>query len=217
MTLAHGVNQLASLDDHELPTTFDPNPQPNPRHVPCVFRPGDHALLLNPRRVARVGYRLTPAECLDEVDELLRTSEGFEACKQLVKAFGISPGGQRFSGKLRDALAYGRAQMHSFGGPERGVVFFKFNGDYPVGRHCLVDSKRQHRIGRYYPPSGRSSYYDDDYESGGLADARTIVVVGTSIGTYLATDLLKIPPGTPYEDFARLAGALEPEPEPDGS
>lgn len=144
-----------------------------------LVRKGDAVQLLHQRSVHRVGYRLGIG------DAPSMTSDAELHVRALVrKATGNRL--QRCPHKARKLLdrwwAVTWLAAEGMGGTDRGVHLagagcdctWQAEGRAPrPTRTWRVISKRNNRVGTYYPPSGDG----EDYMDGGLENARTVVVV----------------------------------------
>lgn len=154
-----------------FPSTFEPHP-PRPGKVP--IRVGDRVKVINPRVVEKVGYRKSWKDYYILAENLLHNIP----CPDSLKSIWT----QRNHIK---GLAKAMADRDSLGGPERGVHLRDIP---PPDRVLIVHGKRNARIGTYYPPSG----HGEDYDDGGLRNAYTIVILSTSHGEFLSTDLERV-------------------------
>lgn len=148
---------------------------------PNVLRlqPGEQVRVLRVRRVVRVGYRLSAKDFLPEAKRLLNTPASHAARLTLCVTVGV----ENIHG-LTYAVARALAAKAGLGGPDRGIHVREDTGAnaldvvypgaaYGIGEVTYVESTRRVILGRYYPPSGGG----EDYEEGGLAKPRTIVLV----------------------------------------
>lgn len=132
-----------------------------------------------PRRVVRVGYRKSACDYLPDADRALRDADAWAAARRLL-ALGMR------DRDLRYALARGLAQRDRLGGPERGLHVRDATW---LDREMTVTATRVVRLGTYYPPSGGG----EDHEDGGLADARSVVLVSVGCAEVVSGDLVRVP------------------------
>ncbi len=166
------------------------------------LKPGDRVLFQGPpRKVVRVGYRLTSKDFEAEAQRLLDLPAAREAHYNLAQALGVSR--LDVAHAAARALA-GKAQL---GGPERGV----WTGPcrWADGATMTVLSTRCVRLGTYYPGSGGWSHGPDgseyEYEYGGLSSPRTVVLVRLAEGPeVISGDLVRAPRINPSDAKERL-------------
>lgn len=131
------------------------------------FRPGDLAVVVEPRPVLRVGYPKSYADYVREVETKRADVRALLGLPTNVRA-------KRHEDRVLKALAFARAGVDGFGGKERTVHLGE-----PVEklRDKLVKivSVRSVQTGNYYPPSGGGPNYfgEYDYEPGGLSERVT--------------------------------------------
>jgi hypothetical protein len=136
------------------------------------------------RTVERVGYRKTAADFITEADDLLDSNEGRRITLALAKLLGT-----QVSLRLEWSAARALASKAGMGGPERGLHVrepFMYPGIYEA-TPVVVHSTRIVRLGRYYPPSGGG----EDYESGGITNVRSVVLVSCDFGEVISGDLAR--------------------------
>ncbi len=148
-----------------------------------------------PRTVVRVGYRLRAVDFIDEARRLLDTDAGETIRKGFDRLAGNRPAGAFWTATPTHGLDWTLARVlvdrAGFGGPDRGLVLnesYYAEMDEVRTEPITVSSVRSVRIGRRYLASGD----DDDYESGGLADARTVVLVRCWMGEVISGDLARV-------------------------
>lgn len=126
-----------------------------------IIRTGDKVLVLDSRKVIRVGYPKTPEDYVPRAKELLDPV----LAKELRN---MSPDHLAWIKVIRQ-MAYALAKSDGFGGPDRTVHLTAPDPDL-VGCLATVGEVRMHQVGRYYPPRQSGGYYegDYDYEPGGL-------------------------------------------------
>lgn len=160
-----------------------------------VYREGDRVRILRgDRAIRRVGYAITPETVKDEVAE----SQGF---KDALVALGMDPHRHgRAYRRLLSAACYAEVEKRGFGGRERSIHYKEVvpYGELhthdmawdATGREATVSGKYVVRTGRYYPPCSWTSYEGEhDYESGGLEDAKTHVILRLGYGDFEACDV----------------------------
>ena len=151
-----------------------------------VYRVGDTIRIVNPLFVERVGY---PKVWTDFF-------ETYKTHPKLIEAMALlgldNPGGRALR-EFAEGAARAANRLAGFGGRERSIHHFTYEGVDYVGTECAVLSKRVVRTGTYYPPSGGKTWtdcgYEYDYEDGGLADAESHVLICTPYGEIEAANV----------------------------
>lgn len=146
---------------------------------PKLIREGDRVRIIIPKVVTRVGYPKAVKDYLDEAE------------KRYGKLLRIDMS-DWCAGKVLHQIAYGLAKADGFGGRERSLHL----EDAPniLGQEFTVSGVRTVQTGRYYPPSGSTSYYGEyDYEPGGLADMKARRLVTGFGWVQFTSDRLEIP------------------------
>lgn len=140
------------------------------------------------RTVVRVGYRKTADDYVDEAKEMLRSVAG----QKVIDGLQFFLEGDRFGRasmlpELDNWIARRLVERDKFGGPDRGILVRDAPGLDLADSALVVYSTRVVRLGTYYPPSrGRDP---DDYEDGGLAEPRSVILVRTDYGEVISGDL----------------------------
>lgn len=71
----------------------------------------------------------------------------------------------------------GQVRHRGFGGRERSIYYLEDNS-YLTDNHVIITGKRTVKTGTYYPPYSGYSYEGEyDYESGGLTDEKTHILL----------------------------------------
>lgn len=150
------------------------------------LRAGEWVRILRERPVVRVGYRLRADDLLSVAREALK--EGGSAW-ELRRAFcrwrSVSEGALndltvKEQDDLANLVARQMVRSRNFGGPHRGILVQPreptqvelAGAEYP-GEVAQVFSTRTVRVGRRFGPSGSG----EDYENGGLAGDRPVILV----------------------------------------
>jgi hypothetical protein len=139
------------------------------------------------RTVTKVGYRKTAADYLDEARRRLNEDPNGRRAALSLRAV-IFGSASTFDPAPKDLdwwLARRLAAFDRLGGPERGVHVNERSYGMYRSTPVTVQSTRIVRVGRYYPPFGGG----EDYEDGGLAEARSVVLVRCDLGEVLSGDL----------------------------
>lgn len=175
---------------------------PEVPHNLLRLKPGDRVLFHGPpRKVGRVGYRLTSKDFEAEARRLLDLPEARQALYNLAQALGVA------HLDVEHAAARALAGKARLGGPERGIWTEPCR--WLDGETMTVLSTRCVRLGTYYPGSGGWSHGPDgseyDYESGGLSSPRTVVLVLLEEGPeVISGDLVRTPRINPSDAKERL-------------
>ncbi len=183
------------------PTTFLTGEEIPPNLL--RLKPGDVvAWNREPRRVERVGYRLSAGDFTDEAWQLLKKDPAvIQARKALCQALGVS------HLRLQSEVAYALAAEAGLGGPERGIHVdpcgtvghgeYVQDDDGNETYHMKVQSTRIVKVGTYYAPQsyGDGGLYEyDDYEHipGGLENMRPVVLVELDDGVEVLSGDLRL-------------------------
>ena len=142
------------------------------------------------RTVERVGYRKTAADYLDEAMRRLKEDPNGRRAALLLRAliFGSASTFDPAPRELDWYLARRLASADRLGGPDRGILMntTPYALDYSA-TPVVVLGTRTVRLGRYFPPIGGG----EDYEDGGLANVRSVVLVQSGIGEVISGDLVR--------------------------
>lgn len=130
---------------------------------PQKLRKGLKVLLKTPREFIKSGYRKNATDFLEQARE---------------EARDIRFNYPEIASKMmtRDLVwALARGLSRGLGGPERGVWVSPLPNAF-IGRAFEITEFSSARIGLYYPPRGSG----EDFENGGLSEARTVSVLHLS-------------------------------------
>jgi hypothetical protein len=154
------------------------------KRKPGVIYPYDYVRIINPDIFIRCGYPLNK----ELVKDTVITKEQREAIDEMLRKFDIGTTHDTLYGlqvkdtsevfnKVLDVVAGAVLGRMGFGGKER-IIYTERRHDY-ASLMMRVYSKRIVKTGSYYPPSGGHDYWtgEYDYEPGGLADAKTHVIL----------------------------------------
>jgi len=144
-----------------------------------VYRVGDTIRIVQPLFVERVGYPKVWTSYFEK----------YKTHPKLIEAMELldlpNPGG-RAQREFAEGAARAANRLAGFGGRERAIHHFTYDGYDYRGEVCEVLAKRVVRTGTYYPPSGGKTWtdygYEYDYENGGLDDAKSHVLLCTRFG-----------------------------------
>lgn len=151
-----------------------------------VYRVGDRIRIVNPQFVERVGYPTVWTSYF----------ETYKTHPKLIEAMALlgldNPGGRAMR-EFAEGAARAANRLAGFGGRERTIHYFKYDGMDYAGEITAVLAKRVVRTGVYYPPSGGKIWtdygYEYDYQDGGLDDAKSHVLLCTRYGEIEATNV----------------------------
>lgn len=165
---------------------------------PNCIRPGDTVKIIDPRFVTRVGYPLC-------ADDLMAEAEAILVEKGIVPSFNRNNWSQD---RRRDEQAVIRKyavlllRKKGWGGDDR-ALFFVNKPEYQ-GLELVVDHKRVTKTGKRFGPRSyryNSAYGEDyDYESGGLENEKTHILLSVSYNGYIRSVKDYLSP----EDFPRM-------------
>lgn len=155
-----------------------------------VFHVGDKIRVLRPKFIERVGYPLVWTQLMAEVKNDPRTLKAWkvlhnrpitqESTLQEICAFAGGAFQESMSQEFLRAVAMLRVQERGFGGADRKIIYYQKS---PIGSLWqdtifTILSKRTAKTGKYYSPSGD----DEDFESGGLDECKTHILLNTAAG-----------------------------------
>lgn len=155
-----------------------------------VYHIGDTVKIVNPRFVKRVGYPIT-------FNDLLPEFENHPNLKQAMVLLGLADEFKQTSNYYRivndfvTGCAKAAARRRGFGGPTRSIHYYS-DQDLPFYFDGQVEvlGKRIVKTGTYYPPQRGYSYEEEyEYESGGLSDAKTHILLRTIFGEIEEVDV----------------------------
>lgn len=154
-----------------------------------VYRVGDIVRIVQPLFVERVGYPTVWTSYFEK----------YKTHPKLIEAMALldlpNPGG-RAQREFAEGAARAANRLAGFGGRERTIHHFTYDGYDYRGEVTAVLAKRVVRTGTYYPPSGGRFWtdcgYEYDYENGGLADAKSHVLLCTRFGEIEAVNVERV-------------------------
>lgn len=160
-----------------------------------IYREGDRIRILRTRIISRVGYDLHPSQFIEQAEIMIALAE-------VQKALGLQHHhtSHRVIGKLAHALAFAMVADKGFGSNERKLHYKKITLDGDLyfdncvspleGVITTVQSKYITYTGRRYPSSSHQSYDGEwDYESGGLENRKTHIILRTLYGDIETCDV----------------------------
>lgn len=170
-----------------------------------VWRPGDRVRVINPLWVARVGYPLIWYDLMDEVCGDLRVAAAWDVLhgheprlapkvvdngELFLPGFAKSPteGVPLF---FLQAAAKARVAERNFGGNERKILYNPSeHSNAGAGSVLEVIGKRVVKTGlRFSASSWVSHEGEQEYESGGLSDIKTHILLHTNAGEIEAANV----------------------------
>jgi hypothetical protein len=150
---------------------------------PRIIREGDRVRIVNPLLFIRCGYPM----CLPEETERINKTYRKDILDLLNKVEATRPnssGNKAYSWRLDEtikkiaqSLAYMRLHSKYFGGAERKI--FTVEAPSMAGYEFTVHNIMFVKTGTHFGPSGDA----EDYEPGGLWQAKTHKIVGSSCWT----------------------------------
>lgn len=160
-----------------------------------IYREGDRIRLLRTRIISRVGYDLHPSQFIEQAEITIALAE-------VQKALGLQyyHTSHRVIGKLAHALAFAIVADKGFGSNERRLHYKPLVPDGTLHlAECVtsidnmvttVESKYITYTGTRYPSSSYQSYDGEwDYESGGLENRKTHIILRTPYGDIETCDV----------------------------
>lgn len=160
-----------------------------------IYREGDRIRILRTRIISRVGYDLIPAMLHDEAEAIINL-----AATQMMLGLKYHHTSHRIVERLTSALAFAMVADRGFGSNERKLHYKKVvpfmqahTGDC-INPHdgdiTQVTGKYICHTGTRYPSSSYQNYEGEwNYESGGLSNRQTHVILKTPYGDIETCDV----------------------------